>query len=119
MRTRRCPLCACHHVPKCQATARTSRWAVEPLLAIAGRDTVASWYGPKPIARVIRAGGLTDVQADRWATRLGYHPVEIWGQAWVDAALRPIDEIHAREGWRPAWLDAENDTPTTTQEPAA
>ncbi len=118
MRTRRCPLCACHHVPKCQATARTSQWAIEPLLAIAGRDTVHAWCGERSTKKVIAAGGLSDVQADRWATRLGYHPVQIWGAEWVDAALRPIDEIHAREGWRPAWLDA-NDTPTTTQEPAA
>ena len=27
--------------------------------------------------------GLTDRQADRWAIRLGYHPIEIW-PTWCD-----------------------------------
>jgi hypothetical protein len=30
--------------------------------------------------------GLTDVQADRWAVRLGWHPMSVWGWDWIDAA---------------------------------
>jgi hypothetical protein len=31
--------------------------------------------------------GLSDAQADGWAVRLGYHPMSVWGWAWIDAAL--------------------------------
>lgn len=33
--------------------------------------------------------GLTDVQADQWATAEGLHPVHVWGWDWVTAALPP------------------------------
>jgi hypothetical protein len=33
-----------------------------------------------------RRHGLTDVQADHWAVRVGAHPLEVWGWAWVEAA---------------------------------
>ena len=32
----------------------------------------------------LRAHGLTPVVADRYATRIGYHPCEVWGDAWWD-----------------------------------
>jgi hypothetical protein len=36
--------------------------------------------------------GLTDVQADEWAIRLGLHPLMVWGWAWIEdasAAIKP------------------------------
>ncbi len=29
-----------------------------------------------------RHEGLSLTQADRWAVRFGWHPAEVWGQAW-------------------------------------
>lgn len=49
--------------------------------------------------------GLTDADADRWATRLGFHPVAVWGWDWVTAGLdagpatvlgRLIDQLRER-----------------------
>lgn len=42
-----------------------------------------------------RAEGLTEVQADTWAVRLGWHPSNIWPNEWWDHA--------------PAWTDEELD----------
>lgn len=33
-----------------------------------------------------RRQGITVWDADRWACRLGYHPIEIWGQAFYEGA---------------------------------
>ena len=30
----------------------------------------------------MRHEGLSLTQADRWAVRFGWHPAEVWGQAW-------------------------------------
>ncbi|HEV2928410.1 MAG TPA: hypothetical protein VGW74_06945 [Propionibacteriaceae bacterium] len=49
--------------------------------------------------------GLTDHQADEWATRLGFHPSQVWGAAWDQAGLGPLDQLHIeRASWRHAWL---------------
>lgn len=112
-----CRLCMCDHdpgEPKCTATPRAQRWPTKPLVdAVGGIEKANRMLDAGNLHRATQTG-LTDTQADHWALRCGLHPLEVWGWAWVDAALRPIDAIHAREGWRPAWLD----TPTT-QEPAA
>lgn len=34
-----------------------------------------------------RNNGIDVWAADRWACRLGYHPVEIWGQAFYEGAF--------------------------------
>jgi len=80
--------------------ARRYRWPLDGLQAlVAGRYETHS-----ALARAIgiqttivdRAAerGLSDAQADRWAVRLGYHPMSVWGWAWIDAALEvfPADQ---------------------------
>jgi hypothetical protein len=44
---------------------------------------VAWWLGttPRHVAR-LRAKGLDVDQADRYATRVGLNPVEVWGDDW-------------------------------------
>jgi hypothetical protein len=37
--------------------------------------------GSRSIARY-KHNGLTWEAADEWACRLGYHPLELWGQTW-------------------------------------
>lgn len=49
-----------------------------------------------PVAKTLRTNsaelaqarqlGLTIDQADRWALRAGYHPAEVWGDLWTEAA---------------------------------
>lgn len=110
--TRRpCPLCGlngAHHprgdtgrVVWCKATERT--WPLAPLVAKAGG-----------LARLCRLLGinnrglpaqLTDVQADHWALRCGWHPDHVWPD-WSAAGLRYVDDVFVNGGgWRPAWLD--------------
>jgi hypothetical protein len=65
------------------------RWRLQPLLD-AARLTPAGLAarlntGANNITQAARLG-LTDLQADRWAIRLAFHPVLVWGWAWVDAA---------------------------------
>ena len=33
-------------------------------------------------ARVVKRGTITEPAADRWATRLGLHPADLWPQWW-------------------------------------
>lgn len=58
---------------------------LEPLerLAPALRATVRASSAAIAIAR---QEGLTVAQADTWANRAGYHPAEVWGDLWHQAA---------------------------------
>jgi hypothetical protein len=73
--------------------ARRYRWPLDDLhTLVAGRyptqTSLARALGIQSTV-VARAAerGLSDSQADRWAVRLGYHPMSVWGWAWIDAAL--------------------------------
>lgn len=45
--------------------------------------------------RIVRAGGFTVDDADRWATRQGYHPSELFDDWWLRcAALDTLREEH-------------------------
>jgi hypothetical protein len=83
------------------------RWPLHPLLEActhaAGRDPrravltpggFARWFGISGSAVLAAArDGLSDRQADQWATRAGYHPASIWGwDAWAGAALADNSE---------------------------
>ena len=110
--TRRpCPLCGlngAHHprgdtgrVVWCKATERT--WPLAPLVAKAG--------GQRALCRLLGLphkglpAQLTDVQADHWALRCGWHPDHVWPD-WSAAGLRYVDDVFVNGGgWRPAWLD--------------
>jgi len=66
------------------------RWPLAPLLERTGLTArqLAEAQGLQPSAGHRYANdGLTDVQADRWATHLGYHPAQVWGWPWVAEAL--------------------------------
>jgi len=66
-----------------------TRWPLEPLLAAAGLSRAALGRQLRLAGHTMRAAsrrGLSDVQADRWAVRLGLHPVEVWGSAWFEGA---------------------------------
>jgi hypothetical protein len=75
--------------PTAFSAAGTLRWPLPPLLAACG-------ISARELARRIRASGhtvgiaardgLTDVQADNWAIRLGLHPLDVWGWAWIERA---------------------------------
>jgi hypothetical protein len=67
---------------------QTDRWGCEVLSAaevanLVGVDkrTVARW----------RAHGVDAHQADRAATAAGWHPIEVWGEAWAASVPEPID----------------------------
>lgn len=66
------------------------RWRFQPLLD-AARLTATELAVELAIngSEITRAAlhGLSDIQADRWAIRLGFHPVLVWGWDWIDDAL--------------------------------
>ena len=33
--------------------------------------------------------GCTLSQADRWAVRCGFHPIEVWQDLWIDEGISP------------------------------
>lgn len=61
------------------------RLPLAPLFERAGLDRVAFaeqlGVSIRSVERTATAGMLAD-KADRWATRLGYHPHQIWGDAY-------------------------------------
>jgi len=68
------------------------RWPLRPLLDACGVGPagLAVILDVTPI--VVRSAvrrGLSDHQADQWATRAGIHPLLVWGWDWVDAGIRP------------------------------
>jgi hypothetical protein len=68
------------------------RWPLRPLLDACDLTPtrLALLLGiPADAVRAASRRGLSDVEADLWATRAGYHPVVVWGWAWVDAATEP------------------------------
>lgn len=75
------------------------RWPLKPLLD-ATRLTIRSLAAELGMARdaVAIAGrrGLSDVQADEWAIRLGLHPVVVWGWTWVAADATACASPQAR-----------------------
>lgn len=100
-----CSLCLCWHSPHCRATPPDTRWPLAPLIdAVGGPARLAALVDDGNITRA-RRDGLTDRQADHWATRCGLHPDEVW-PGWCAAALRFVDQA-AIEGSRAAWLHRE------------
>lgn len=83
------------------------RWPIEPLL----HRTKLTGHGLRAQARIHSTiyntaveEGLTDRQADTWATRCGLHASQVWGQEWDEAGLSELDRWHLAGGWRQAWL---------------
>lgn len=99
----RCGVCTLRHKPYCTAVPKDMRWPFDALVAAVagGEQALAERFGWKTVIRA--RDGLTDVMADRLATRCGLHPNEVWS-GWCDAALTSHDRQFVAEGWRPAWL---------------
>lgn len=66
-------------------------WPLQALLdaagVLAGALAVRIGVAGAAVSAAAR-DGLTDVQADTWAVRLGTHPLLVWGWAWVEEADR-------------------------------
>jgi hypothetical protein len=72
-------------------------WPLRPLLDTCGltASALARRVGVSAtVVKVAARDGLSDHQADRWAIRIGSHPLLVWGWAWIDqadrAAGRPV-----------------------------
>lgn len=90
----------------CAAAERM--WPTQPLITKAGtRTELCRLLGIEE--RRAFPDMLTDVQADRWAIRAGYHPNQVW-PGWSDAGLRYVDRVFLESGWRQAWLQWERTT---------
>jgi DNA-binding transcriptional ArsR family regulator len=74
------------------------RWPLQPLIDVSGQSIQGLrrriGVDRKKISAAA-ADGLTDVQADRWAIALGWHPLSVWGWDWVDLADQ-ASGIHGR-----------------------
>jgi hypothetical protein len=77
---------------------RARRWPLRPLVERTGMTSrqLAEAHGitADHVGRLAR-NGLTDVQADRWATAAGFHPAQVWGWDWITAALPDDPEAEA------------------------
>ena len=70
-----------------RAAPVSERWPLTALLAASGLSRNGLGRQLRLAGHTLRAAsrrGLSDVQADRWAVRLGLHPVEVWGSSWYD-----------------------------------
>lgn len=58
-------------------------WDPGPLVEVGGGVTrdVARQLG---IAPALLCRPLSDSQADKYATRLGLHPTQVWGMTWLE-----------------------------------
>jgi hypothetical protein len=69
------------------APADGSGWPLQPLLDACKLTATAMGrrlgIGGATVSRAARSG-LSDHQADEWAIRLGFHPLMVWGWAWID-----------------------------------
>jgi len=71
------------------ARAAGTRWPLQPLLdacQLSHRDLAGHVGAGRHTVAVAATRGLSDDQADRWAIRLGFHPLIVWGWSWIDAA---------------------------------
>jgi Bacterial regulatory proteins, gntR family len=72
------------------------RWPLQPLLdacdVTPARLALLVGVAVEAVREAARCG-LSDTQADLWAVRAGYHPVEVWGWARVDAATTPPPRV--------------------------
>lgn len=106
---------------------RDMRWPLQPLLdrvklSAHALGKVKGFTGGQ--VNDAKANGLSDLMADRWATKLRIHPSQAWPE-WDRVALLPSDDIFingtatAAPGWRQAWEWAEARRPSLTVAPAA
>jgi hypothetical protein len=113
----KCPICKLHHPRRgdrrhCTAAPRDRTWPTQPIfdrLRLGDHQATADALGVDATAlRKWGHSGLSDVMADRLATRLGVHPTALWGWEWIDCALSVVDRQRIEGGWRQAWEWAQN-----------
>lgn len=100
-----CRVCSLVHSPICD---HKPTWPIRPLLDLAPdgitREDLSRLIGAShETIEACKVYGCSDLQADRWACRLGYHPSLIWPD-WFDAGLTVVDAQFVQSGWRTAWL---------------
>jgi hypothetical protein len=65
------------------------RWPLQPLVDLCELDDLVDFadrVGVRPASLpAAQRDGLSDTQADTWAVRAGFLPVEVWGWDWIDA----------------------------------
>lgn len=76
------------------------RWPLAPLLEASGLNRLWLAHHVRVSGETLKRAerdGLTDTEADRWATRLGFHPSAVWGWDWITAGLehRPATVLAA------------------------
>src|SRR5262245_6900567 len=79
--------------------AVSERWPLTALLAASGLSRNGLARQLRLAGHTLRSAsrrGLSNVQADRWAVRLGLHPVEVWGRSWYDGVGDGGGPSHAR-----------------------
>jgi hypothetical protein len=80
-------------------TATAPGWPLQPLLDasdLTRTRLAAELHVPPSVIRLAGRRGLTDVQADEWAIRLGLHPLLVWGWAWIEEAATALKPARAR-----------------------
>src|SRR5262245_6674250 len=89
----------CLPIASSPAPAVSGRWPLTALLAASGVSRNGLARQLRLAGHTLRTAsrqGLSDVQADRWAVRLGLHPVEVWGSSWYDGVSDGGGPSHAR-----------------------
>jgi hypothetical protein len=80
----------------------TALGRIEDLNHGAGLHDRCRSYGlrARSINRYVTEGGVPLTSADHVAISLGYHPAQLWGRAYLDAAIdhgRQLDAHHERQ----------------------
>jgi len=110
---RRCPICTLYHRSNhkalCRAIPNDHRWPLAPLLDLRPNapETLRPHGHDQRSLTAWAEHGLDDRTADRVATLLHLHPVQVWGWEWIDLALTPLDAQRIAGGWRHAWTHQE------------
>ena len=76
-----------------------SKYATEPYMAPYAALAVRCELNPKVVHRALQEG-VTVTTAEKWAGRLGYHPVEIWGDAYY-ADIPAVERFGPEPEWEP------------------
>lgn len=71
-------------------------YPIQPLIDITGCQSIQEWsdrFGARGHTLIDMTCGLSELAADRWAVRCGYHPAEVWPDLWVPEAHRMFSTL--------------------------
>lgn len=86
----RCEICKeAKAVARLAGNPRPSKLVLpfEPLLAALERRGQTQLVEPSQVYKWRKKGGINVYQADMWAMRFGFHPIEIWGMAFYEGCF--------------------------------